>query len=133
MRREAWLTEDDTLRLLTARDQSSISIPRWLLWCFLSCLPERPQKAGDWPGGGEGGGRKLTTQRPNNVQDGCYVGGEARLTGLVDPAEGMSGVVFARLEAAFAEIKVITVFALEPWAVNGKHLTAITPVGSKKF
>lgn len=50
MRREAWLTDDETLRLFTARDQSSISIPRWLLWCFFNCFPERPQKAGDWPG-----------------------------------------------------------------------------------
>lgn len=45
--------EEDTFRLLTARDQSSISIPRWLLWCFLSCLPERPQNAGDWPDYGD--------------------------------------------------------------------------------
>lgn len=51
---EAWWMEEETFRLLTARDHSSISIPLWLLWCFFSCFPERPQNAEDWPVLGRG-------------------------------------------------------------------------------
>lgn len=50
IKREAWFTEDDTFKFLTILDQSSSSMPRWLLWCLFSCFPERPQNTGDWPG-----------------------------------------------------------------------------------
>lgn len=49
------------------------------------------------------------------------------LTRLVNSAKGMSGVVFAGLEAVFTEVKVVTVPAFEPGAVYREHLTAITP------
>lgn len=50
-----------------------------------------------------------------------------RLTRLVDSAKGMSGVVFAVLEAAFTEVKVVTVPAFESGAVYGEHLAAVAP------
>ncbi len=49
MSRDAWLTEDETLRFFTTLDHSSITMPRWLLWCLFSCFPECPLKVGDWP------------------------------------------------------------------------------------
>lgn len=54
-------------------------------------------------------------------------------TRLVDSTKRVSGVVFAGLEAVLTEVKIVTGFALESWAVNRKHLTAITPVSSKTF
>ena len=51
MRRDAWLADEETLRLFTALDHSSISSSLWLLWAFFCCFPERPQNAGHWPGG----------------------------------------------------------------------------------
>lgn len=130
MRREAWLTEDDTLRLLTARDQSSISIPRWLLWCFLSCFPERPQNAGDWPDCWEDGQQvhihtHTHTETETQKMQSQWI--TEWLTGLVDSAKGMSGVVFAGLEAVFTEVEVVAVSAFEPGAVYREHLAAIAP------
>lgn len=49
------------------------------------------------------------------------------LTGLVDSAKGMPGVMFAGLKAVFTEVEVIAVPAFEPGAVYRKHLAAITP------
>lgn len=40
----------------------------------------------------------------------------------------MSGVVFSGFEASFTKIKVITVSAFESRSIDGKHLTAITPI-----
>lgn len=48
-------------------------------------------------------------------------------TWLIDPAKGVSTVVLAGLEAVLTEVKVITVPALKPGAVDGKHLATITP------
>lgn len=45
----------------------------------------------------------------------------------------MSGVVFAGLEAVFAEVEVVTVPAFEPGAVYWEHLTAITPAEGTEF
>lgn len=36
--------------------------------------------------------------------------------------------MLAGLEAVFTEVKVVTVSALEPGAVDGEHLAAVTPV-----
>lgn len=52
---------------------------------------------------------------------------EAWLTWLVDPAEGVPGVVLAGLEAVLTEVKVIAVSAFEPGTVDGEHLAAVTP------
>lgn len=48
------------------------------------------------------------------------------LTRLIDPAKGMSGVVFACLEAVFTEVKVVTIFTFKSGAINRKHLAAVT-------
>lgn len=47
------------------------------------------------------------------------------LTRLIDPAKGMSGVVFACLEAVFTEVKVIAISTFKSGAINRKHLAAI--------
>lgn len=49
------------------------------------------------------------------------------LTWLVDSAKGVPGVVLAGLKAVFTEVKVVTVSAFKPGAVDGEHLAAITP------
>ncbi len=67
----------------------------------------------------------MHTHTNRNTVDTILV--NARLTRLVDSAKGMSGVVFAGLEAVFTEVKVVTVPAFEPSAVYREHLTSITP------
>lgn len=49
MSREAWFTEDDTVRDFTMRDQLSSSVPGGQLWHRFSCLPDRPQNMADCP------------------------------------------------------------------------------------
>lgn len=52
---------------------------------------------------------------------------EAWLTWLIDPAEGVPGVVLAGLETVLTEVKVVAVSAFEPGAVDGEHLAAVAP------
>lgn len=67
------------------------------------------------------------TQKRNNTDNSC---GNVRLTRLIDPAKGMSSVVFAGLKAVFTEVEVVAVSAFEPGAIYWEHLTAVTPAKS---
>lgn len=70
-------------------------------------------------------GSHTHTHGNRNTKDAISV--NVWLTGLVDSAKGMSGVVFAGLEAVFTEVKVVAVSAFEPGTVYREHLAAIAP------